>query len=823
MIKLLIALALAAVTSVTLAQQQSGNTSQPKSYKEVITDKAISQPGLFTVHKIGERWYFEIPDSILGRDILVSTRFVKTSSGTGFGGQLANILTINWVKGPTNTIFLKVLTLINVSIDSTQPIAQAVINSNEKPIAAVFDIKAYGKGLDSSSTTVIDVTDFFKGDNQIIGLKPSMKRSWNLGGIASDRSYIESIHSYPINTEVRTTKTFIASASSGSSSEMPAAEFAGVVTMELNNSFLLLPKVPMRKRLANPRIGYYTSKYTVYGDSQQRSEETEFIHRWRLEPKDEDIEKWKRGELVEPKKQIVYYIDPATPKQWRRYLIAGINDWQVAFERIGFKNAIVGKEWPENDKTMTLEDARFSVVRYFASNVENAYGPNVTDPRSGEILESHIEWYHNIMKLTHDWYMIQAAAVDPRARKMKFEDDLMGDLIRFACAHEIGHTLGLAHNMGSSSKTPVEKLRDKAWVEAHGHTASIMDYARLNYVAQPEDNITSRGLYPRVGDYDKWAIQWGYQPIYGTKDDQEDMKVLNKMAIDSLKSNPRLWYGSFGLDPRVQTEDLGDNSVKASEYGLKNLKRILPNLPQWTKDEAGTYDNLEDMYIHLLGQFNIYMGHVARNVGGIQQTIKSTEEPGDIYEITPKATQKEAINFLNKQLFATPIWLINKEILNKIGNPAGAEAITRIQENTLQSLLSSARLYRMTVCTGRYGTNAYSVAELLADLKAGIWSELTTGNSIESHRRTLQKVYISALVNLINLTGPPSPTGLPITTVTIMGGDYRTSDIPSIVKAQLKELNTEVAAGIVNAKNMATKYHLSDIHDRITQALRPKP
>ncbi|MBS1660142.1 MAG: zinc-dependent metalloprotease [Bacteroidetes bacterium] len=852
--KFITALTLAAVASTALAQQRPGNpsqtpptgapaangpargaasTSQPKPYKEVITDKAVSHAGLFTVHKIEDKWYFEIPDSIMGRDILVSTRYGRTSPGGNYGGEQVNVQTINWTKGPSHTVFMKVNLIVNVATDSSQPIAQAVSNSNMNPIAAAFDVKAYGKSPDSSSsTTVIDVTDFFKGDNQTVSLTPGIKRRFNLAALAADRSYIESIHTYPMNTEIRTVKTFTASpvpaapAAGGRapSGSLPAADATGAVTVELNNSFLLLPKTPMRKRLFDPRVGFFASEFTVYGDDQQRVDEDRFIHHWRLEPKDEDVEKFKRGELVEPKKQIIYYIDPATPKKWRPYLIAGINDWQVAFEKAGFKNAIVGKEWPENDKTMSLEDARFSVIRYFASDIENAYGPNVADPRSGEILESHIGWYHNVMKLVHDWYMIQTAAVDPRARKMKFDDELMGDLIRFVSSHEVGHTLGLRHNMGSSSKTPVEKLRDKAWVEANGHTASIMDYARFNYVAQPEDNITSKGLYPRIGDYDKWAIQWGYRPIYGTKDQEDDKKLLNKLVIDSLKSNPRLWFGGEGqnFDPRAQTEDLSDNSVKASEYGIKNLKRILPNLPEWTREEADQYDNLEEMYTQLVGQLGRYMGHVVKNVGGVQETFKSIEQPGDTYEVTPKAMQKEAVDFLNKQLFATPTWLLNKEILNKFGNPASNELISTTQANVLKSLLSPARTFRLATCTGRYGSAAYSVDEMLSDAKKGVWGELAAAGPIDIYRRNLQKVYVDALVSLMNPTPPVLPAGIPAQLAYLVGGDIKNTDVPSIARAQLVELRTEAAGAAARETDKISKYHLLDVVERIKLALNPK-
>ncbi|HLZ87729.1 MAG TPA: zinc-dependent metalloprotease, partial [Puia sp.] len=650
--------------------------------------------------------------------------------------------------------------------------------------------------------------------------------------IDAQRSYIESIRTYPINTEIRTVKTFIAATTPpvaptiggrAPAGPLAAAEVSGAVTVELNNSFYLLPRTPMRRRPFDTRVGFFASHYTTYGDDQQRVEETEFIHRWRLEPKEEDIEKWKRGELVEPKKQIVYYIDPATPKKWRPYLIAGINDWQAAFEKAGFRNAIVGKEWPENDRTMSLEDARFSVIRYFASDIENAYGPNVADPRSGEILESHIGWYHNVMKLVHDWYMVQTAAVDPRARKMKFDDALMGDLIRFVSSHEVGHTLGLRHNMGSSSKTPVEKLRDKAWVEANGHTASIMDYARFNYVAQPEDNITPRGLYPRIGDYDKWAILWGYKGIPDTKDEEEDKKILNHWVIDSLK-NPRLWFGGEGqnFDPRAQTEDLSDNAMKASEYGIKNLKRILPNLPEWCREEADHYDNLEEMYQQVVGQFGRYMGHVVKNVGGVQETFKSIEQQGDVYEATPKATQKEAVDFLNKNLYATPTWLLNKDILNKFSNPGLEDLLSTVQANNLKSLLSPARLFRLYICTSRYGSSAYSVDELLADAQKGVWSELGPATPIDIYRRKLQKEYITDLIALLNAEPPPPPpAGLP-RGFNVFSGDIRNTDVPSSARAQLVELRTQIAGAIPRETDKASKYHLQDVQERIKQALNPK-
>ena len=792
----------------------------PKPYKEIITDKAVSHQGLFSVHKVEDKWYFEIPDSLLKREFMAITRFSKTAGGGVYGGELANQQTLQWEKGPNNSLFLRVITLVNMAVDSTNNIYKAVTNSNVNPIAAAFDIKAFGK---DSSSVVIDVTDYFKGDNLVVSIPTSVKGRMKLGGLAPDRSYIQHISTFPINTEVRSVKTFSAGGGPpsifGPSGPSPS-DAAGAVTLELNTSFIMLPAVPMPKRLFDRRVGYFADDYTIYSDDQQKVETEEFIVRWRLEPKEEDKERWRKGELVEPAKPIVYYIDPATPKKWRPYLIQGVNDWQKAFEKAGFKNAIQAKEWPENDTTMSLEDARYSVLRYFASDIENAYGPNIHDPRSGEIIESHIGWYHNIMQLLHDWYMIQTAAVDPHARKIKLDDSLMGELIRFVSSHEVGHTLGLRHNMGSSSTVPVENLRSKAWLDIHGHTPSIMDYARFNYVAQPQDNIPQADLFPRIGEYDRWAIQWGYA-YSGAKDDKEDKKIVNKWIIDSLKSNPRLWFGGEGYntDARAQTEDLGDNSMKAGEYGIKNLQRILPSLPAWSIEEADKYDNLNDLYKQVVGQFSRYMGHVLRNVGSVYETFHSVEQPGDVYAPAPKARQQEAVAFLSKQLFETPRWLLDYSILNKIANPAGGDPVGGIQTGVLNSLLSANRLNSLLQSAARFGdAKTYTAEDLLADTRKEIWKELTTHQPIDAYRRNLQKTYAEAMISILNPAPPPSglPPGFSF------GPNTKNTDLPSIARAELTALRSRIQAAIPATTDRLSKYHLEDLSERIKQALSPK-
>lgn len=796
----------------------------PKPYKEVITAKAVSDEGLFTVHKVEDKYYFEVPNSLLGRDILVVNRLSKAAAEMraggffGYGGDQIGENVVRFEKGPEDKVFLREISYAEYSKDSTSPMFRSVSNSNVQPIVASFEVKAFGK---DSASTVIDVTSFVASDNEVLYFNSGLKRALSIGGMQADKSYIVSMRSYPINVEIRTVKTYGRAPSPGAAG---GAAPTGNLTVELNSSMVILPEVPMQSRHYDDRVGYFTVGYTDFDANPQGVKSIRLAKRWRLEPKEEDMEKYKRGELVEPKKPIVYYIDPATPEKWVPYLMQGVNDWKIAFEKAGFKNAIMAKRAPtwEEDSTWSLDDARNSAIVYKSSAIPNASGPSIADPRSGEIMESHINWYHNVMQLVHDWYMVQASMSDAGARKMNFDDELMGELIRFVSSHEVGHTLGLRHNFGSSSTVPVENLRNKAWVEANGHTPSIMDYARFNYVAQPEDNISRAGMFPKIGDYDQWAIEWGYRRFPQYTSPEAEKTHVNNWVIEKLK-NRRLWWGDGEAnrdDPRSQSEDLSSDNIKASQYGIKNLQRIIPQLAEWTKEPNEDYSNLRNMYSQVSGQFNRYMGHVSRHVGGVYRTPKTVEETGGVYEIVPKANQQSAVSFLNQQLFTTPTWLINKDIFARTGQ-SGLTVIGGIQDNTLRSLLSSGTLTKLVEAESNLGTAAYRITDLLGDLKKGIFSELAGNKPVDIYRRNLQKSYVAQLSNLIN---PPASPAINIGGLGIQlgGSSIDKSDIKSVVRAHLSQLRSEARAGASSNPDSMTRYHLQDLVSRIDEALDPK-
>ncbi|MEC8883549.1 MAG: zinc-dependent metalloprotease, partial [Bacteroidota bacterium] len=603
--------------SAATEEKQEKSKSDLKAYDKVITKEAVSDSGLFTVHKVEDDYFYEIPDSLFNREMLMVTRIAKTATGIGFGGGKANTQVLRWEK-KNKKVLLRVVSHEIFAADSL-PIHEAVSNSNFEPVLFSFDVKTINK---DSTATVVQVNDLFSDDVQALGLPGYYRESYKVRNVDKGRGYIESLKSFPLNIESRHVKTYNAG-------NPPSNESVGSITVEMSNSMVLLPKVPMERRYFDRRVGWFARGQVDYGLDAQESKTVRYLDRWRLEVKPEDEAKFKAGELVEPKKQIVYYIDRATPKKWIPFIKEGIEDWQVAFEAAGFKNAIIAKEAPtkEEDPDWSPEDVRYSTVRYLASPVPNANGPHVSDPRSGEILESDINWYHNVMTLLRNWYFVQTAAKNPEARGVAFKDKIMGRLIRFVSSHEVGHTLGLPHNMGSSVAYPVDSLRSKSFTDKYGTAPSIMDYARFNYVAQPGDGDVS--MMPNIGVYDKYSIKWGYRPILD-KEGMEEKPILDQWILEHA-GDPLYRFGAQQwsvVDPSSQTEDLGDDAVKASNYGIENLKRIIPNLISWTSEDGKDYDDLETLYGQVLTQFNRYMGHVSNNIGGVYQYNKTYDQEG---------------------------------------------------------------------------------------------------------------------------------------------------------------------------------------------------
>lgn len=784
-----------------------------KPYTQVITPKAKSSFGFLTVHKVDNNYFFEIPDSMLNRDILIVNRISKAptsrqKSRVGYPGDILGSKVIRFENKDNKRILVREYSYRERS-ENKDGMFQSVRNSNTQPIVANFGIETIKK--DSLTRNyVINVSVFLQKENPLFSFDADSKEYIGLLNMVSEGTYIDTLKAFPKNIEISTTVTYQSKKGMSNVGFLETGSPRIPLTYELNSSMVLLPEVPMKARLFDPRVGYFTVGYTDFDSNPQGIEYKKLITRWRLEPKDEAA--YLRGELVEPKKPIIIYIDPATPKKWVPYLIQGVNDWQVAFEKAGFKNAIYALEAPTDDPSWSLEDARHSAIVYKPSDIPNASGPHINDPRTGEILETHINWYHNVMSLLRDWYMIQAGTIDEAARKMQLDDELMGQLIRFVSSHEVGHTLGLRHNFGSSHTVPVEKLRDKAWVEANGHTPSIMDYARFNYVAQPEDGITRAGIFPRIGIYDKWSIEWGYRWLPQFQTPEDEVAFSNQSIIEKLKTDVRYTFGteSDPNDPRNQSEDLGDDSMLASLYGIKNLKRIVPQILTWSYEPNKSYAGAGEIYSGVVSQFNRYLGHVTKNVAGIYSNSITVEQTDEIArEFVPANIQKRAIAFLNEQLFTTPEWLIDRQLMEK-AKILPVNVICSLQSGVLARLINKNTLDKMSENEILNGKKAYTSAQMFNDLKKVIWSNL--GQS-DIYKRNMQKAYVENLINLLDKKGNADKNA--------SGKRPAYSEAPAIAHGQLTELK-RLATSAASMTSGTAKGHYQNLITLIDNALSNK-
>jgi hypothetical protein len=773
-----------------------GATPTIRPYDRVITKEAKSDEGLFTVHRIGDRLYYEIPAAQLGKEFLWVSQIARTTVGAGQGGQPVGSRVVKWERRG-NRVLLRSVSY-DIVADRRQPIAQAVEAANNDTILMAFNIEALGK----DDAPVIDVTRVFTTEvPEFSGRARVRSRTFD-----ASRSFVERAVSFPDNIEVEATHTYSTGVELQGPVTTPQAlanqARPGSASVVMHYSMVKLPEQPMMPRLFDARVGYFTVQQVDYGREEHRAERRRYISRWRLEKKDPN------AAVSEPVKPIVFYVDPATPAKWAAYIKRGIESWQPAFEEAGFRNAIIAKDPPtkEQDPDWSPEDARYSVIRWLPSTTENAFGPHIADPRTGEILEADIQMHHNVMNLARDWYFVQVGPLDPRASRLPLPDELMGKLIEYVAAHEVGHSLGFQHNMKASSTYPADKVRDREWVKKMGHTPTLMDYSRFNYVAQPEDRIDPADLVPKIGPYDRWATMWGYKPIPSATTPDEEKPTLDEWAR-AQDTTPWLRFttqDSAGADPGELTEAVGDaDAVRSTRLGLKNLERVAGMLLTATKRPGEPYDDLEQVYARLLGQWVLEMNHVAAVVGGVQSRQKVSSQDGLRFEPISRERQREAMSFLHEHAFTTPNFVIKPDILRRIEPVGTLDRIRVSQQRVLATLLAESRIGRLVEQEAIEGARAYRPTEFFADLRRAVWREVDAAAvQIDPYRRNLQRAYLDAMSEKVN-------------------GRVASESRP-LARGELRSLDASVRAAIAKAADRATRLHLQDVRDQIGRILDPK-
>ena len=781
---------------------RGGAANEPRPYDRVITKDAKTSAGVFKVPVVRDRgtdrYYYEIPPSEMGKDFLFVTQIARNTLGAGYGGESVGQMVGRWERRENRILLCEMS--YDLVANPAEPIAKAVQAANNPSIVMAFNIEAFGPG----ESAVIDVSRLFMSDVPELSVRARLRAR----GMDTSRSFIEHVSAFPQNIEAEATQTYTSAPADQQAPGRGGAGRGGMRstsgTVLVHFSMVKLPEKPMMPRVADARVGYFTTSTMDFSRPEHRAEERQFVARWRLEKKDPT------AAISEPVKPLVYYLDPATPKKWVPYLKKGIESWQSAFEAAGFKNAILAKEapTPEEDPTWSPDDVRNSVVRWLPSTTENASGPHISDPRTGEILNADIQFYHNVQQLVEDWYFVQVGPLDPRANKLPLPDDLMGELLSFVVAHEVGHTLGLQHNMKASSMYPAAKLRDPEWLKTMSHTPSIMDYSRFNYVAQPEDKIDPKLLIPGIGPYDKWAIHWAYAPINDAQISDDEKKTLDSWAREQEKT-PWLRFSTDraqGADSGENTEAVGDaDAVYSTGLGLKNLQRVMDNLLAATTHEGQDWDDLRTVYGRVVGQWANEMGHVTQIVGAFDSFEKHGGQDGVRFNLVPKTRQVAAVKFLNENAFTTPAMLLRPEVLRRI-EPAGA--LTRIRTAQLQvlnSLLSTQRFGRLVEQEAIDGSAAYRPSEFLADLRKGIFGEIYAPSvKIDAYRRNLQRAYLDLMSTRLN------------------GAQRVNDDQRPMFRGELKTIAADAGAALARTTDRDTRLHLDDLRDQIAKILDPK-